>query len=127
VAGVLLRVGCDKTEKGGRWNPPIDPWSWQYAYVPIPEGAYEHPYPCPTYQRFEGGVRRLGVRLPAHLPTTREVHVDPDFESLSIGEPWYSDRGLSSRGRVMSSLEVGDFIVFFASFLPTGDYRDRLA
>jgi hypothetical protein len=27
----------------------------------------------------------------------------------------------------MSSLEVGDFIVFFASFLPTGDYRDRLA
>lgn len=125
--GVLLRVGCDSTEKGGRWIPPVDPRTWEYAYVPIPEGEYEHDTPCPTYERFEDNVRRFGVSLPPYLPPSRTVHMDPDFGSLSVGEPYHQGRGLSSRGRVLAELQLGDFIAFYASFLPTSTYGERLA
>ena len=127
VNGVLLRVGCDSTTKGGRWNPPVDPRTWEYAYVPIPEGSYAHDFLCPTYEEFDGIVQRFGVALPAHLPLTRCVHLDPDFVSLSIGEPHYPGRGLSSRGRILAKLEAGDFIAFYASFRPTSAYAERLA
>ena len=50
MKGILLRVGCDQTEIGGRWNAPFDLKTGDYAYVPIPEGdQFEHDFKCPTY------------------------------------------------------------------------------
>jgi hypothetical protein len=128
MQGVLLRVGCDLTKKGGRWNPPCRPSSWDYAYVPIPEGiGYRHISDPPTYAQFESAVRRLRCELPHHLSSDTKVHVDPDFQSLSIGEPFYVSRGLSSRGRILSRLHPGDFIAFYSSFRPTSPLPDRFA
>ena len=128
MMGVLLRVGCDLTKKGGRGNPPWSPSSWDYAYVPIPEGVdHRHISDPPTYAQFEPAVRRLRCELPQHLGSDTIVHVDPDFQSLSIGEPFYISRGLSSRGRILSRLHPGDFIAFYASFRPTLPFPDRFA
>lgn len=30
---VLMRIGVDQAY--GQWNAPVDPASWEYAYVPI--------------------------------------------------------------------------------------------
>jgi hypothetical protein len=128
MQGVLLRVGCDLTEKGGRWNPPWNPSSWDYAYVPIPEAIrYRRISDPPTYAQFESAVRRLQCELPRHLASDTKAHLDPDFQSLSIGEPFHASRGLSSRGRVLSRLRPGDFIAFYASFRPTMPFPDRFA
>jgi hypothetical protein len=119
MRGILLRVGCDQTEDGGRWNAPVNIETWDYAYVPIPsdESYHGHIVPCPTYQLFENSVSRLGTQLPENLSHDRKVHLDPDFESLTIGEPFVKGR-LSSRGTIMNGLCKGDIIAFYASFKP---------
>jgi len=131
MKGILLRVGCDKTEAGGFWNAPVNPISWQYAYVPIPgdESKHEHISLCPTYKTFEASVNNLGTTLPPYLNSQVKVHLDPDFKSLTFGEPFKEQTGkLSSRGQIIDELDCGDFIAFFASFRPTEvGYRYRLA
>jgi len=130
VKGILLRVGADQTAAGGRWNAPVDPQSWRYAYVPITAGEDQrrHIAPCPTYAVFEEQVASLRVSLPPHLNGTK-VHLDPDFDSLTYGEPYLATNGRrASRGRLIESLREGDFIAFFAGFRPTTQsYQHTLA
>ncbi len=119
--GILLRVGCDKTQSGGLWNAPINTISLQYAYVPIPgdEAYHNHISTCPTYATFEFSVKNLGKSLPPHLSSQVKVHLDPDFKSLTFGEPFKATSGkLSSRGQIINQLSVGDFIAFYAAFRP---------
>ena len=127
MKGILLRVGCDQTEKGGYWNAPFDPLTGDYAYVPIPEHEdFDHNFDCPTYKDLNQNVSRFGVSLPTHLSPDRKMHLDPDYESLSIGEPYYENK-LSTRGTRMNKLKPGDFIAFYASFRPTSAYQFPLA
>src|SRR5438105_2787227 len=114
--GILLRVGCDMTKVGGFWNAPVDVASWHYAYVPIPgvEASQHHICECPTYRRFASAVSALGSHLPDHLSPTTKAHLDPDFETLSYGEP-----AGSSRGSALEKLRKGDFVAFYAAFRPT--------
>ena len=128
--GILLRVGCDATEDGGCWNAPVDPATWEYAYVPIPgeEGKHEHISECPTYKIFERSVERFNIHLPPNLSQEKKVHLDPDFGSLTFGEPFIrSKKKLSSRGEIINHLEPGDFIAFYASFRPTAPFVHPLA
>lgn len=128
MKGILLRVGADQTPAGGRWNAPVDPHTWRYAYVPISAGedGYEHIAPCPTFDIFRQSVAALGVSLPPHLKGGAHVHLDPDFDSLTYGEPYLASNGRrASRGRLIQSLQPGDFIAFFAAFRPTGDGYDH--
>ena len=119
MKGILLRVGCDCTQKGGNWNAPMKIASGEYAYVPITgnEESYDHICECPTYALFSAAVNRLGVSMPKHLTPRTKVHLDPDFSSLTFGEPHHDARGrLSSRGETIHKLDKGDFIAFFAGF-----------
>ena len=131
MKGILLRVGADQTPAGGRYNAPVDPHTWRYAYVPISAGEdqYEHIAPCPTFAMFQQSVANLDVTLPPHLDGHVKVHLDPDFDSLTYGEPYLSSSGRrASRGRLIQSLRPGDFIAFFAAFHPTNDaYEHTLA
>ncbi len=126
MKGVLLRVGCDSTPKGGNWNAPVNLRSLEYVYVPIAghEERYEHLGSCPTYGIFSSALGRLGVALPPHLTPSTKVHLDPDFTSLTFGEPYRDKTGkLSSRGRTLDQLDAGDFIAFFAGFRAVGHPR----
>lgn len=131
MKGILLRVGADQTPAGGRWNAPVDPHTWRYAYVPISAGEeqYEHIAPCPTFDAFRESVAALDVFLPPHLDRNTKVHLDPDFDSLTYGEPYLASNGRrASRGRLIASLGPGDFIAFFAAFRPTDEgYEHTLA
>ncbi len=131
MKGILLRVGADQTDAGGRWNAPVDPQTWRYAYVPIAanEDEHEHIVPCPTFARFQTQVAALDVSLPPHLNGNTKVHLDPDFDSLTYGEPYLSSNGRrASRGRLIESLQKDDFIAFFAGFRPTRpSYEHTLA
>ena len=37
MRALLVRVGADCTDAGGRWNGPVDRTTGAFAYVPIPE------------------------------------------------------------------------------------------
>lgn len=121
MKGVLLRVGCDITQSAGHWNAPVDLRTNEYVYVPIPEHYNWHLGKCPTYGAISPALGRLGMVLPPNLTERMKLHLDPDFTSLTIGEPYHDDVGrLSSRGRTLSQLDEGDFIAFFAGFRPVG-------
>jgi hypothetical protein len=131
MKGVLLRVGCDITPNAGHWNAPVDLRTREYVYVPIPEnrGVRWHLGKCPTYGSIYPALRRLGVKPPSQLAPDRKVHLDPDFTSLTIGEPYHENGGkLSSRGQPLDQLDMGDFVVFFAGFRAIDRAKtDRLA
>jgi len=37
MKALLIRIGVDQAYGG--WNAPVDPSTWEFAYVPIPEGS----------------------------------------------------------------------------------------
>lgn len=107
MRALLVRVGADCTEAGGRWNGPVDPGSGAFAYVPIPEREPVRPGLETPYVRWAPAVRRLGIELPAAL-RDRPAHHDPDFGHLT-----YGDR--RERGRqIREKLAAGDLLVFYA-------------
>lgn len=114
MRALLVRVGADCTEAGGRWNGPVDRASGRFAYVPIPEPepvreGLETPFSC-----WAPAVERLGVGLPERL-RGRAAHADPDFRHLT-----YGDR--RERGRqIREKLGGGDLLVFYAGLRDVGD------
>ena len=107
MRALLVRVGADCTEAGGRWNGPVDSVTGAFAYVPIPEPEPVRPGLETPYARWAPAVGRLGVELPAAL-RDRPAHADPDFEHLT-----YGDR--RERGRqIREKLGAGDLLVFYA-------------
>src|SRR2546429_1201629 len=105
--GLLIRVGADQTDGGGRWNGPVDPETGQFVYVPIPETKPVHRGLEKPYSLISPALRPLAVTLPGHLADQR-MHLDPDFEHIT-----YGDRGPKGR-QLASLLRPNDFLVFYA-------------
>ena len=103
---VLLRVGID-TGAGGIHGPLFRDHSFEF--IPIPGSAES------TDSRTYGNTTgRLGQRLVAYFPPTRQtrmsgtqMHVDPEFETFTYGDPSSPKRGLRN-------LAPGDLLVFYA-------------
>ena len=114
MRALLVRVGADCTEAGGRWNGPIDAATGAFAYVPIPEPEPLLPCLQTPFSRWRPAVERLGIELPGAL-RNRMAHADPDFGHLT-----YGDR--RERGRqIRDKLRAGDLLVFYAGLRDIGD------
>lgn len=107
MKALLVRVGADCTEAGGRWNGPVDSRTGAFAYVPIPEPEPVRPGLETPYARWAPAVERLGSELP-HGLAGRVAHADPDFTSLT-----YGDRRERAR-QISQKLGPGDLLVFYA-------------
>jgi Nucleotide modification associated domain 3 len=107
MKGLLIRVGADKSDGGGRWNGPVKPETGEFVYVPIPETKPVHRGLEKPYTLISPALDALAETLPSHL-TGQRMHLDPDFEHLT-----YGDRG--SKGRQLSAtLRCDDVLVFYA-------------
>lgn len=109
MRGLLIRVGADSTEGGGRWNAPCDAKTGRYCYVPIPESKETVSGLETSYSAVEPALQTFGTSLPAHL-TGRRMHLDPDFSHLT-----YGDRGRKGQ-QLATTLSRGDLLVFFGGF-----------
>ncbi len=129
MRATLVRVGIDQAY--GSWNAPVDPETNEFVYVPIPEGskAPQHPALATTYATVAPALatfaaRRAGVaaqlvNLPAALAGA-PTHLDPDFDQLT-----YGDNG-ERRGKVITTFEKGDLLVFYAGLRPVTPCPHRL-
>jgi len=106
MRGLLVRIGADLSEAGGRFNGPVDSETGEFVYVPIPEArermarqGMERPYTL--MQGHEG------VGVPHHLQHSN-MHLDPDFEYLTYGDE-------EKKGAKIRTLCPGDFLVFYAA------------
>ena len=116
MRALLVRVGADCTDAGGRWNGPVDATTGAFAYVPIPEPEPVLPGLETPFVRWGPAVERLGASLPVPLHD-RIAHADPDFDRLT-----YGDR--RERGRqIREKLGPGDLLVFYAGLRDVGDGR----
>lgn len=120
MKAILVRIGIDQAYGG--WNAPVDPSTWEYAYVPIPEGQGTkcHRGLERHYAECVGPVCRFGVvQLPTAL-ADRMMHLDPDFETLT-----YGDNG-RRRGAGLTTMGRGDMLVFYAGLKPIQPCGHRL-
>ena len=116
MRALIVRVGADCTEAGGRWNGPVDSTTGAFAYVPIPEPEPLAPGLETPFARWAPAVARFGVELPRAL-RDRQAHADPDFGHLT-----YGDR--RERGRqIRDKLGAGDLLVFYAGLRDVHDGR----
>jgi hypothetical protein len=114
VSVILLRVGID-LGAGGILGPIFADGSFEYIPIPDPFGRDERTYgntkgPCtglPLIEYFPAN-KRLLMR-------NRAMHVDPEFETFTYGDPGLSKRGLIRLGS-------DDLLVFYAGLEPW-DYR----
>lgn len=111
---VLLRVGID-TGSGGIHSPLFKNASFEFVPIPDPLG-----HDSRTYGNTTG---RYGRRLIDYFPTamrgrmaTQPMHVDPEFETFTYGDPTVPKRSLAR-------LQTGDLLVFYAG-LQAWDWRD---
>lgn len=107
MRGLLVRVGADLTDGGGRWNGPVDADSRRFAYVPIPERKPCLPGFETPYLKIRKAAATFQVELPPHLAEER-MHLDPDFEYLT-----YGDRGPKGQ-QLLTTLSSGDLVVFYS-------------
>lgn len=116
MRALLVRVGADCTEAGGRWNGPVDRATGVFAYVPIPEPEPLRDGLATPYTLWAPAVERVGGELPVRL-RDRPAHADPDFAHLT-----YGDR--RERGRqIREKLGPGDLLVFYAGLRDVHDGR----
>ena len=120
---VLVRVGIDLTSGG--WIAPVNPSSREFAYVPIPENEGKAVVPgCErTYDEFKKPCEELGCPLPSKVKEYHNVHLDPDFSSLTYGD---IDEigGKNHRGSPLLNLQEDDLLVFYASLDP-GRWKNK--
>lgn len=102
---VLLRVGID-TGCGGIHSPLFDDGTFEFVPIPDSKGLDER-----TYGNSLGRKSRLFTE---YFPTARQkrmalqaMHVDPEFESFTYGDPTPPKRNLAQ-------LQPGDLLVFYA-------------
>jgi hypothetical protein len=118
MKGLLVRVGIDSTD--GKWNAPMRHSSGEFAFVTITDELSLRQGMDRYYDEYTPVVKRFGKELPRHL-VGKPTHLDPDFQNLT-----YGDRG--QRGsRIVSTVNNGDFLAFFASFRPVDNYLRDLA
>jgi len=127
--GYLIRIGIDS--KYGKWNAPMDPVTNEFVYVPIPENEkfsirkgmrIEFNTFSKDLNRFRRklkDVSHLYFELPEELKN-KHAHLDPDFRYLT-----YGDNG-RRRGAGVSTLEKGDFVVFYSALKPVKQCGHKL-
>jgi Nucleotide modification associated domain 3 len=105
VRVVLLRVGID-TAEGGINGPLFADGGFKFVPIPDARGIDER-----TYGNTRGRHGRLLVEyFPVMKRQRRQIqpmHVDPDFEAFTYGDPTLPKRGLRK-------LQAGDLLVFYA-------------
>ncbi len=111
---LLVRVGADLSDGGGRWNSAVDGETRDFVYVAIPENAPVHPGHERPYAALGPALNAIDRPLPPHLHG-RHMHLDPDFLHLTYGDQGERARQLRSR------LAAGDWVVFYAAL---ADVRD---
>jgi hypothetical protein len=102
---VLLRVGID-TAEGGISGPLFADGGFEFVPIPDARGIDERTYGN-TYGRHE---RLLVEYFPAskrRLRWTEPMHVDPEFETFTYGDPTRPKQGLRK-------LQTGDLLAFYA-------------
>jgi hypothetical protein len=107
MKGIILRVGLD-TGCGGALGPIRD--DGRFVYIPIPEDVSTS-----TIKTYSNTKDREGSFLAELVPNkTKEksLHNDPDFKSMSYGEP--SMPKLSQ----LLTLKKGDRLFFYAGLQP---------
>jgi hypothetical protein len=102
---VLLRVGID-SGSGGIQGPLFKDGSFEFVCIPDKKGVSVHKYgTCigkngiPHSDYFPIG-KRVGV-------ARQHVHLDPEFETFTYGDPTLPKRSLRM-------LERGDYLIFYA-------------
>ncbi len=102
---VLLRVGVD-IGSGGIHGPLFS--DGRFEFIPIPDGFQI------DARRYGNTVGRHGRRFVDYFPVSRHgevarwsMHVDPEFETFTYGDPTPPKRGLRR-------LQPGDLLVFYA-------------
>lgn len=111
---VLLRVGID-TGCGGIHSPLFRDGTFEFVPIPDSRGLDER-----TYGNSKGRVRRpfaeyFSDRKRA-AATAQAMHVDPEFESFTYGDPTPPKRGLAK-------MQPGDLLVFYAGMEGWGHAR----
>jgi hypothetical protein len=124
MKAILVRIGVDRAY--GAWNAPVDPATGQFVYVPIPDGTRNECTPT-NIHRFDEIIAPLlvfaeecgkgNLCLPESL-RDRNMHLDPDFSSLT-----YGDNG-ARRGARIARLGPGDLLVFYAGLRPIIDQKE---
>ena len=115
--GLLMRVGIDQT--CGEYNAPINPFTNDYIYLPIPQGEDVFMPGMETLfvdilRPFESWCQQNGTAI-EFLPEeqlNKGCHLDPDFDSSTYGDQE------TGRGLRVGDLRKDDFLAFFASFKP---------
>jgi hypothetical protein len=102
---VLLRVGID-TGCGGIHSPLFRDGAFEFVPIPDSRGLDER-----TYGNSKG---KAGRALAEYFPRREQekarlqaMHVDPEFESFTYGDPTPPKRNLAQ-------LKPGDLLVFYA-------------
>ena len=102
---VLLRVGID-SGCGGMQGPLFA--DGRFEFIPIPDNGSFDPR---TYGNTKGQLGRVLVEyFPERLRkkmATQSMHVDPEFDTFTYGDPTQPKRGLAH-------LLAGDLLVFYA-------------
>jgi hypothetical protein len=111
---VLLRVGID-TGSGGIHGPLFKNGSFEFVPIPDPLGHDSRTY--------GNTIGRYGRPLIDYFPTAlrarmtaQPMHVDPEFETFTYGDPTVPKRSLAR-------LQPGDLLVFYAG-LQAWDWHD---
>ncbi len=105
---LLIRVGADVTEAGGRWNGVVDSATREFVYAPIVEPRPFQPGLETPYSMLIPALRSFGRELPPRL-ASMHMHLDPDFCHLTYGD---SNR---KAAQIRGKLGVGDRAVFYAA------------
>lgn len=122
MKALLVRVGIDLTSGG--WNAPVNPHTFEFAYVPIPENEGKEkdgtkkkpirPGYGKSYEQFKICCQKFGKNVPEQLLNKNKyAHLDPDFSKLTYGDE-------NQRGNRIRELEEDDIIVFYAGIRSTG-------
>lgn len=101
---VLLRVGID-SGSGGIQGPLFRDGSFEFVCIPDKKGVSVHKYGNMIGQNGESHARYFSESR-RELMTNQTVHVDPEWETFTYGDPTTPKRSLRQ-------LNPGDFLVFY--------------
>jgi hypothetical protein len=120
MKALLVRVGIDSSKKSGGWNAPVDPVTYEFAYVPILEQGEVIPEYKRTYEQFKAICKKLGNPLPPKFMNKYTyAHLDPDFSYLTYGDE-------RKRGKRIRELEEDDIVAFYAGLRSTEPERNLI-
>jgi hypothetical protein len=97
---------------------PINPDTYEFVYVPIPEEKETRPEYKKTYDQFIVPCQNLGQVLPRQL-LSRFAHLDPDFLYLTYGDE-------KSKGERIKIVQEGDVLAFYSGLKPIKPCEHKL-